>query len=193
MLYFTSDLHLGHKNIIKYCDRPFSSVEEMDAALINNWNSVVKPTDTVVVVGDFAFATPEGWKDYLSRLNGDVILIVGNHDYRHLDKVSHLFKEVHTLWEVPPSKFGVKSGPRVVCCHYAMRIWPNSHRGAYHLYGHSHGTIEHTSYGKSMDVGVDAHNFTPVSYYDVDKVLRNRPVAEIDYHVATKILGDSQK
>lgn len=79
--YVTSDLHLGHENIIDLTDRPFDSVEEMDSTLISNWNSVVSATDTVLFLGDLvAYSTTKRQKEYLDRLNGDIIFIRGNHD-----------------------------------------------------------------------------------------------------------------
>jgi len=77
-IYFTSDLHLGHKNIIQYCNRPFVSIDEMNKVLIDNWNSVVKSNDTVYQLGDFSFN--KNPKTYLSQLNGNIIHIWGNHD-----------------------------------------------------------------------------------------------------------------
>lgn len=71
-IWFTSDLHFGHKNIIRFCDRPWNSVEEMDEALINNWNSVVGDDDIVFDLGDFAFASNGRWKELLQRLKGDI-------------------------------------------------------------------------------------------------------------------------
>ena len=79
-VYFTSDTHFGHENIIKWCRRPYSSVEEMNEKLIENWNSVVGPDDIVFHLGDFAFGGSGLWKEVLSRLNGKKYLIIGNHD-----------------------------------------------------------------------------------------------------------------
>lgn len=78
-IWFTSDTHFGHRNIIKFCNRPWNTVEEMDNALIENWNKVVKPEDIVFHLGDFAFATNGRWKEIINSLNGHIYLIVGNH------------------------------------------------------------------------------------------------------------------
>lgn len=80
MKYFTSDLHFGHKNIIKYEDRPFSSVEEMDEFLIYKWNSKVGKNDEVYILGDFGFVSGTRANELLDRLNGKKFLIKGNHD-----------------------------------------------------------------------------------------------------------------
>lgn len=81
MKYFIiSDTHFGHKNIIKYCDRPFKNVEEMDKTLIENWNKTVSNQDTVLHLGDFALCSKERARQIMSQLNGKKILIKGNHD-----------------------------------------------------------------------------------------------------------------
>ncbi len=130
-IFFTSDTHFGHANIIKYCNRPFESVNQMDEVLINNWNSVVRPDDEVYHLGDFSFADP---KKYVYRLNGKIHLIKGNHDYRRKDR---LFLEAGIVWV--KDLFELKKvDPNIVLCHYAMRVWPKSHYGAWQLYGHSH-------------------------------------------------------
>ena len=80
-IYVTSDTHFNHKNIIEYCNRPYSSVEEMNKAIIDNWNSVVKDEDTVYVLGDFCLGGKEAIKELCSQLKGHKILIKGNHDH----------------------------------------------------------------------------------------------------------------
>ena len=87
MRYIISDLHLGHKNIIKYCNRPFSSVEEMDNTIITNWNMTVRKDDEVYFLGDFCFGRPgqKVSREYREKLNGKIHLILGNHD-KYIDK-----------------------------------------------------------------------------------------------------------
>src|SRR5690606_6132282 len=80
MMWFTSDTHFYHRKVIEYCDRPFSTVETMNEALIENWNKVVKKNDVIFVLGDFAFAGVNQTKKILDRLNGQKILVRGNHD-----------------------------------------------------------------------------------------------------------------
>ena len=76
--YVTSDLHLFHKKIIEYCDRPFETVEEMNQVIINNWNDVVNEDDIVYVLGDFCFGNKETLKSVVSQLKGRKILCLGN-------------------------------------------------------------------------------------------------------------------
>ena len=80
-IYVTSDTHFSHANIIKYCNRPYSSIEEMNQSLVENWNSVVNKNDLVIHLGDFAWGrTIQSIKQHLDKLNGNKILILGNHD-----------------------------------------------------------------------------------------------------------------
>lgn len=168
-VWFTADTHFGHTNIIKYCNRPFASVEEMDETLIANWNAVVGPTDTVWHLGDVCFAEPG---PYLKRLNGRINLLWGNHDDRwrkQLAKGVETVADVHLLhWD----------GEKAFLSHYAHRVWPKSHHGVWHLYGHSHGTIE--DHGRSTDVGVDCWGFTPVAFEVIRDRLAERPLPELD-------------
>lgn len=160
MFFFTADTHLGHDNIIKYCNRPFSSVEEMDETIIKNWNSVVSKTDTVYHLGDFSFRDP---LIYLRRLNGNIVHIEGNHDKKFLEKFDRIYK----------MKTIVIDKITIVLCHFAMRVWEKSHFNSWHCYGHSHGELE--SYGKSYDVGVDNNNFSPVSFEELKTIMQKLP------------------
>ena len=161
--WFTSDHHLGHANIIKHCQRPFQSVEEMDAALIERWNAVVQPKDMVYHLGDLIYRSAKDPLEYLRQINGRIHLITGNHDRDMLKNLvgwkNHYFEEIEQL------KVIKLDHQKIVLCHYAMRVWPDSHRGSWHLYGHSHGTLP--PHGNSFDVGVDGHDFTPLSFQKV--------------------------
>jgi calcineurin-like phosphoesterase family protein len=155
-VYFTSDLHLGHKNIIQYCQRPFASVEEMDHALIRAWNARVGPQDMVYVLGDFAFESRARSKAALAQLAGRKILIRGNHDQ---EKDDEGWDEVHDalLFEVGNTRFYLH--------HYPLRDWPGRWHNVIHLYGHVHGNLEPLP--GSMDVGVDTWGGAPVALEEV--------------------------
>ena len=163
--WFSADLHLNHNNIRKHCNRPFTSVEEMNLEIIKRWNEKVQPDDTGYILGDFCWKTDA--LQYVTQMNGRIILIRGNHD-RDIDRLH--FDAVHDLLKV---KIG---GQKIVLCHYAMRVWDCSHHGSWHLYGHSHGSLEGEPWGLSMDVGVDTHDFYPWSLADISKVMENRNV-----------------
>lgn len=167
--WFTADQHFGHKNIIKYCDRPFSSIEEMDSEIISRWNSVVKPSDNVYVLGDFTLQTNA--LRYGELLIGNKFFIQGSHDYRWFGNVPH--------WNYLPPIHSLRYKRKgdhplvIVLCHYSIRKWYKSHYGSYHLYGHSHCGIN-DPLPNSMDVGVDCHNFYPVSLEQVLEKLTER-------------------
>jgi len=151
--YITADPHFGHVGILHHADRPWKTVEEMDEALISNWNAEVHKQDQVIIVGDFA------WKNhiaYLDRLNGRKILVRGNHD-DFSKKVESKFSEVHDLLE---RKF---EGQRIVMCHYPMRGWRGAANGSWHLYGHHHGTAQEDPGSCCFDIGVDVWFYRPVS------------------------------
>jgi calcineurin-like phosphoesterase family protein len=153
--WFTSDTHFGHFNIIRYCNRPFKTADEMDETIITNWNSLIQPNDEVYHLGDFSF-----WdaNKYLDKLNGKIHIIWGNHD-KQARQVKHRFVSYGDLKTID-----IENTP-IVLCHFSMRVWPKSHHGAYHLFGHSHNTL--TPYCKSFDVGVDTHNFFPWSWEEI--------------------------
>lgn len=178
--WFTSDTHYHHKNIIKYSDRPFKSVEEMNEAMINNFNSVVKPGDLVYHLGDFGFCTADQADAILSRLNGkQKFLIFGNHD-KVLQSNPALLKK-HFIWAKDFKEIRIED-TKVVLCHYSMRVWNRSHHGSYQLYGHSHGTLYDDPQLRSMDVGVDPLKFFPINWAGVKAHMAKKQWKPIDHH-----------
>lgn len=155
--FFTADTHFNHGNIIKYCKRPFTTTWEMNEAIIANWNAVVRPDDTVYHLGDFAFYKKGDYTKILSKLNGNIHLVIGNHDRGPILKDPR-FKSVKPLDTI------VVNNQTIVVCHYAMRTWNKSHWGAWQLYGHSHGTLTDLPGVLATDVGVDRRGFTPVHF-----------------------------
>ena len=172
---FTADHHFSHRNIIEYTSRPFSSVEEMDAVMINRWNSVVKPKDTVYHLGDFSLANRV---DHIfKQLNGTVYIIRGNHD-RWVNKNAFfpITKEGSVF--LIPAQYELKHmGETIVLSHYPMISWNKSFHGSWHLFGHVHGILN--PYGKSLDVGVDTHEFYPYSFEEVKSIMDNREPIKI--------------
>ena len=161
--FFTADQHLGHSNIIKYCDRPFTDVEEMNEALISNHNEVVGKNDITIHAGDFAW-TKEKTEAYnaVKKLNGRHIFLRGSHDRWMESEDFH-----HEIWEKKIN------GVYIVVCHYAMRTWARSHWNSIHLFGHTHGALEGT--GKSMDIGVDTNDFYPYSIDGIIEMMKTKP------------------
>ena len=171
MIWFTADQHYAHSNIVKYCDRPFVDVQEMNYELIRRHNEIVKPSDTIYMIGDVTLNGIETFEDYMNQLNGLIYVLPGSHDHRWLkDFDSKLgLRNVQLL----PALYSLELDNRlvVVLCHYALRVWDRSHYGAISLYGHSHGKLPPE--GRQMDVGVDCHNFYPVSLDYVLQMLNN--------------------
>jgi len=211
----SADSHHLHANIILYANRPFlksgdtyrdggkirwtskyiaqQRAEEMTECLIEDWNKIVSDGDTTYHLGDFSFAEPS---NILRRLNGQIILIPGNHDkqileycYKHpnSDKIRVMGglpvrgDKVFTIGEI------VVDGVHMSLSHFAMRVWNKSHYGALNLYGHSHGSLPESEDSLSMDIGVDAHykrfgNYSPFSMKEIMSVMSKRKFVPIDHH-----------
>lgn len=186
MIFFTGDHHFFHRNIIKYCNRPFTSVREMDAELIKRWNAKITPDDRVYHLGDFTLGDRETAKRYFSELNGNICVLANrwHHDRRWLpasvDKtIRSQSGELNYVNIFPPmvvlqfSELSETKHPKaIVLCHYPLAKWDRKHYGSWHLYGHSHGQFDNG--GLSMDVGVDANNFYPVSLEEIAEIMRKR-------------------
>ena len=170
-VWFTADTHFTHTNVIKYCARPFASADEMDAHMIEAWNAVVGKTDVVYHLGDFAISRdPRTVRRIFGQLNGQKFLTPGNHDAAATKALS---------WcSTDQIQFKTIAGTQVVMSHYAMRVWPGQHHGAINLFGHSHGNLPATK--NSLDVGVDAWGFAPVSIEDIRLRLAEAPEPAIE-------------
>lgn len=184
-LYFTSDNHFFHDAIRGFCKRPFDSVEEMNKSMIEKWNAKVPEDGLVFHLGDFAFGGYNAWKKIREQLNGDIILIKGNHDAKSLTSTAHsLFKDVaHQL------RIDVE-GRRVWLNHFPLLAYSGTYRDMdsyeWNLFGHIHlSNVEERNKGldykrcidnlfpTQYDVGVDFNNFEPLSWYEVnEKILR---------------------
>lgn len=157
MIWMTGDWHLNHANIMKYCNRPFLSVDKMDHTIIENFFGTVNEKDTVYFLGDLIFGEFAGFFSkfgpMLKKMNAH--FIIGNHD-------SHMGMAPITCFRSMKDINTINiNGQTIVLCHYAMRTWRNSCHGSWQLFGHSHGTLKPV--GKQLDVGVDCWNFKPVS------------------------------
>lgn len=184
--WFTSDLHYGHSNIIKYCNRPFKNKEEMNEMLIANWNAVVNENDDIYSLGDFAFGKIGYIKSILTRLKGNIHMITGNHDEEILNHKDALINEGLVL-EIVPYKEILVNGQFICLFHYGARVWNRSHKGSWLLYGHSHNSLP--PYGKSVDVGVDSTSilkgrteYRPYSFAEVAKFMDTRSIEVADQH-----------
>lgn len=181
MIWFTSDTHFTHANIITYCNRPFhrqvivdglekteNDVFAMDDYLVDRWNSRVQKGDTVYHLGDFGF-TPRAKTEGIARLQkianklkGNIILIRGNHD-TNIDSIKRFetVKDYHVIHS---------HNTRFVLFHYPMRSWQFMNKGSIHLFGHCHTNMP--PHYKSFDVGVDnakliLGDYIPFSVFEV--------------------------
>ena len=173
--FFTSDTHFNHANIIKFCNRPFKDVEQMNEVMIANWNSVIGKDDTVFHLGDFCLGGAAEWTKILDRLNGKIYLIMGNHDLKNIrqgfiSRFEHVAMQMHI--EVGKQ--------RIYLCHYSFLCFEGSYKDVWQLFGHVHTRRNNTGndaerlqflYPTQYDVGVDNNGFAPVSFGLVKRII----------------------
>lgn len=159
-IHFAADTHFGHKNIIHHANRPFADVEEMDEGLISVWNAKVGPRDEVWFLGDFSFHKAPQTETIFSRLNGTKHLVVGNHDGKATTSLPWSSQSQMKRLNV--------NGERFELCHFPLEVWDAAHHGAFHLHGHSHGTLQRVM-PRRMDVGVDLQ--PDCSPFSIDEIL----------------------
>lgn len=170
MIWLTSDLHFNHVNILKYepVSRPFESVEEMNEAIIKNWNDRVKPGDTVYVLGDMMMGQLDEGKECLKRLNGKIVLIRGNHDsFKRIKMYKEMGIEVHDIYYLP------YKGRYFILCHFPiaseefikMVIKDNSE--VVNLYGHIHSNAPKGYVNGTYHVGLDTNDLCPISIQQI--------------------------
>ncbi len=175
-IWFTADFHFGHNNIIRYCNRPFRSVEEMDQTILDRLNASVKANDILYFLGDFCIGSKAKALEHRKQIRCKKIFAVpGNHD-KQVRKLTDEFSWFSNLAEISIH------GQPIVICHYAMRVWNRSHHGAWHLYGHSHGNLPDTPTSLSMDVGVDTHDFRPWHFDEISLLLTEKAKARSELH-----------
>lgn len=134
--FYISDWHYGHKNVLGFDNRPFTSIEQMNEELIRRWNSVVSAGDLVYILGDMFWCTPKIAAPIMEQLNGQKILVKGNHDRWHDSKFDKLFVKIDEYMEIEDE------GRNVVLCHYPIPCFKNHFYGWIHLYGHVHNSFE---------------------------------------------------
>lgn len=166
MIYFTADLHLGHYNIMKYCNRPFQTTKEMNDKIMDNWSNIVKKQDSVYILGDVCMKPSELIIDQLCSLPGQKHLIIGNHDKHNLNHLSKCFKTINMYYELKYNDI------LFVLFHYPMESWNCSYHGSVHLYGHVHNSeFLNEKIVNRFNVCVDVNDFTPIS---IEKILQNK-------------------
>lgn len=181
MIYFSSDWHLQHKNIIKYDNRPFKDVDHMDQSIMRNCAEILTKGDTLYYLGDLCFGRTHKAEEALfglSLLEIEMFFIKGNHDKKD---IIDLYRKYGTyLGE--QAKITALHGQEVVLNHYAMRVWDKSHRGVWHLYGHSHHSLPDLEDSLSFDVGCNGWDYKPISFDQVAKKMERKTWKPIDHH-----------
>ena len=182
-VFFASDLHLYHANVIKFDGRPFKNVEEMHQVIIKNWNAKVKPTDKVFYLGDLSFGDNEKTKNLISQLNGEIYYVLGNHDKIEDIESMGRFKCVEDYIHLSIlDTDNPKKWQTIMLFHYAILQWDKAHHSSWHLHGHSHGALtkdkEYNWYYnyKVIDVGCNMWNYTPLSYQEVKDIMKKREI-----------------
>lgn len=184
--FFSSDHHFGHRNIIRYCDRPFNSVPHMNDCLIRNWNETVGKDDIIYYLGDFGFGSHQYLKEIMDNLNGNKVFIRGNHD----KQLPVPRSQQHDLFDlkIRPEDDNVV---HLVLSHYPIESWNGKFHGSIHLHGHCHGRLQNILTNR-IDVGIDnvakllwgrdnsecmkcpIDLYRPISYDEIVDIITNR-------------------
>jgi calcineurin-like phosphoesterase family protein len=180
-IFFISDTHFDHEKVIGFCKRPFKDREEMNTELVGRWNSKVPANATVFILGDFAFGE---WGKYLPLLAGRKILVRGNHDRdpKALKKAIEActLVSVHDILRITVNlrRESHVEKQDIVLCHYPFLSWEKQRHHVWHLHGHCHNQMSHTfdsdSTALRYDVGVDGNDFTPLSYWEIERIMLER-------------------
>lgn len=175
-VWFTSDTHFYHENILRFCNRPFSSIQEMNEELIRRWNETVPPDGIVFHLGDVCFGSPGEWNEVLYRLNGKIYLIAGNHDMKQLRQ------GFMSRFEYVTQQMSIRVGAQsIVLNHNPFLAYGGAYRNVWQLFGHVHsGPLSNSGkdhprltmlFPLQYDVGVDNNDFRPVSFAEVKRII----------------------
>ncbi|MBR1517311.1 MAG: metallophosphoesterase [Bacteroidales bacterium] len=174
-VFFTSDTHFNHTNIIGFCQRPFKSVDEMNEQIIDNWNKVVGKDDIIFHLGDFCLGGAAEWNKFLDCLNGKIYLIMGNHDLNNIrQSVVDRFEHVAMQMYIEVDK------QRIYLNHYPFLCYEGSYEDVWQLFGHVHTRKDNTGldadrlrhlYPTQYDVGVDNNGFSPISFGQIKRII----------------------
>lgn len=172
MIYFTSDTHFNHSNIIKYCNRPFNNINNMNNTIINNWNNTVKSDDIVYHLGDFCLSSDEEIKNIFNKLNGHIILIRGNHDRKPVKFYENIGFKVLTHAPIILDEY------KLMLSHVPL---PDTKikDGYLNLHGHIHNKKISQDYpnnyseNKHINLSVDVTEFKPISLDEINNLRNN--------------------
>lgn len=172
-----SDYHFDHINILKYDNRPYSNIDDMKEDIISKHNELVHPDDDFFFLGDFCFNESTA-ESLLKSLNGRKFFIKGNHDNK---KMIELYKKYGTYLGEQASYIKIDDH-KVVFNHFRMFVWDQSHRGAVHFYGHSHGSLKQHDIGRSQDLFIGDNNYYPWNLSLQVKLLKEKEMPLYDKH-----------
>lgn len=177
-VFFTSDTHFYHTNIIEFCKRPFMDIDDMNETLIANWNKAVGTDDIVFHLGDSCLGGSAKWNRPLDRLNGKICLILGNHDLRNFRK------SYAERFESVAMQMNIEVDNQKICLnHYSFLCYYGSYNGVWQLFGHVHTNKNNTGndaaqlkmlFPTQYDVGVDNNDFTSVSFAQVKEIIEKQ-------------------
>ena len=192
-IFFISDLHIGHKNVIKFDGRPFADVDEMHLEMIKRWNSVVNDEDIVYYLGDLAFCRDETTKWFIHSIKGKINFILGNHDkmkdivkFDRWENIHEYGTEIGIKDDDSLESRGSGGYQKIIMSHYPILSWNKSHYGSWMLHGHCHGSLMKSNQDyykrKVMDVGCNVIDYTPISYEKVKGIMRKKSISNVDHH-----------
>lgn len=173
-VWFTSDTHFWHGNIIRFCNRPFETIEKMNEELIRRWNETVPADGVVFHLGDFTFGGAKEWNEILSRLNGKIYLILGNHDMKQ--RRQGFMKRFEYVTQQMTIRVGSQT---IILNHNPFLTYGGCYRNTWQLFGHVHSgpladkgkdlTRLQVLFPRQYDVGVDNNDFRPISFTEVKR------------------------
>ena len=197
-LWFTSDTHYNHYNIVKSITkwegsrkdrtRDFESLEQMNEVIVEHINSFVKEDDILIHLGDWSFGGFDSIKEFRDKIKcKNIHLVLGNHDHHianNKNNIQDLFSSVHEYLFL---QVNIPVGPtftkhRFVCMHYPIASWNGMSEGVVHLHGHTHLYLESKLYGRRLDVGIDGNNMEPYNIQDIINIMKNQQIENMMPH-----------
>jgi len=188
--WFTSDPHFLHKNIITFANRPFGTVEQMDAAMINAWNDCVQPGQNILCLGDFSLSKDQTALDrIMSRLQGNKFIIPGNHEawLKH-QQLHHYWTILNDVERFVLIDERTQDKHNCIASHFPFYTWEGAHKGNFMLHGHCHSNIDAANANTTrIDLGVDSTakwtgSYRPVSAREVLTKLKTKVYTPVDHH-----------
>jgi calcineurin-like phosphoesterase family protein len=191
-IYFTSDLHFGHRKITEYTERGrFTNSEKHTRWLMELWNDTVTNEDTVYHLGDFTFDNRFLAREFAKLKGEHIIMLKGNHDSA---KVWRRFAETEPRIQMHDYLEVNIEGQHICLFHFPISSWHRQHHGAWHLHGHCHSNLK-IKQGRMLDVGLDSaydvlgeHKF--FTFEDVKKYMETIPLQVSDHHTVREGSND---